>query len=142
MNTEPTPTLAEPSGDPALAAVRARVEWLFAEHHYRPPFVLVEQWSAADDEHFACRMPDASVVAAWVRDADGLRPITEAERVERHERDSRPFVFTRVEFFIEPDRRHVVMAVFFSPRAAHGGRYRVESEATGPELRGQFSWQA
>ena len=142
MRARPVPSLAKPHGDQPLGAIRATVDRLFAEHHYRPPFVLVEQWSTADDEHFACRMPGALVVAAWVRDDEGFRPITEAERLERHARHPKPFAFTLVQFFIEPDRQHVVMAVVFSPRAASGGRYRVASGPGGPVLHGDFSWIA
>jgi hypothetical protein len=142
MATRPVPTLAEPLGDQPLRAVRTTIESVFAQHHYRPPFVLVEQWSTADDEHLACEMPDASVVAAWVRDGDGFHPISEEERVEWHVRYPRPFDFTLVQFFIEPDGQHVVMAVVLSPRAAHGGRYRVAPGPAGPVLFGESSWQA
>jgi hypothetical protein len=142
LATRTIATLEAPQADSALGAVRATVERLFVEHHYRPPFVLVEQWSTADEEHFAYRMPGASVVAAWVRDGDGLRPIDETERAERHAANSKPFAFTLVQFFIEPDHKHVVMAVVFAPKAAHGGRYSVATGPSGPVLVGDSSWQA
>lgn len=122
----PVPTLAEPLGNQLLGAVRATIERLYTQHHYRPPFVLVEQWSTADEEHFACRMQDASVVAAWVREGNGLRLVTEAERPERHARDSEPGAV----------RIHARPVLHRAGRAArrHGGRFRTEGRAWGALL--------